>query len=54
MAESMIVIDVGSGTQDIAVQDHGFSITESNRTLRFRLWEEFVRQGGDLHKLVFS
>src|SRR5680860_863373 len=35
----------------VAVQDHGFSITESNRTLRFRLWEEFVRQGGDLHKL---
>ena len=38
----------------VAVQDHGFSVTESNRTLRFRLWEEFVRQGGDLHKLVFT
>ena len=38
----------------VAVQDHGFSVTESNRTLRFRLWEEFVRQGGDLRKLVFT
>ena len=38
----------------VAVQDHGFSVTESNRILRFRLWEEFVRQGGDLHKLVFT
>jgi len=38
----------------VAVQDHGFSVTESNRTLRFRLWEEFVMQGGDLRKLVFT
>ena len=30
----------------VAVQDHGFSVTESNRTLRFRLWEDFVRSGG--------
>ncbi|MDA8222158.1 DUF1786 domain-containing protein [Desulfosporosinus sp.] len=38
----------------VAVQDHGFSISESNRTLRFRLWEEFVMQGGDLRELVFT
>lgn len=38
----------------IAVQDHGFSITESNRTLRFRLWEEFVLRGGNLRELVFT
>ncbi len=38
----------------VAVQDHGFSVTESNRTLRFRLWENFVMQGGDLRKLVFT
>ena len=38
----------------VAVQDHGFSVTESNRTLRFRLWEEFVMQGGDLRTLVFT
>ncbi len=38
----------------VAVQDHGFSVTESNRILRFRLWEEFVMQGGDLRKLVFT
>lgn len=38
----------------IAVQDHGYSVTESNRTLRFRLWKEFVLQGGDLQRLVFT
>lgn len=38
----------------VAVQDHGFSVTESNRTLRFRLWEEFVSHGGDLYKLMFT
>ncbi len=38
----------------VAVQDHGFSVTESNRTLRFRLWEDFVLQGGDLRNLVFT
>ncbi|OLN29507.1 DUF1786 domain-containing protein [Desulfosporosinus metallidurans] len=38
----------------VALQDHGFSVTESNRILRFRLWEEFVLQGGDLRKLVFT
>ncbi|TGE35367.1 hypothetical protein E4K67_25580 [Desulfosporosinus fructosivorans] len=38
----------------VAVQDHGFSVTESNRILRFRLWEEFVMQGGDLRKLVYT
>lgn len=38
----------------IAVQDHGFSVSESNRTLRFRLWEEFVMQGGNLRKLIFT
>ncbi|GAB6152810.1 DUF1786 domain-containing protein [Desulfosporosinus burensis] len=38
----------------VAVQDHGFSETESNRILRFRLWDEFILQGGDLRKLVFT
>lgn len=38
----------------VAVQDHGFSVSESNRTLRFRLWEEFVMQGGDLRKLIYT
>ncbi|MDR3585328.1 MAG: DUF1786 domain-containing protein [Desulfosporosinus sp.] len=38
----------------VAVQDHGYCVSESNRTLRFRLWEEFVMQGGDLHKLIFT
>jgi uncharacterized protein (DUF1786 family) len=38
----------------VAVQDHGYSTTVSNRTLRFQLWEEFVMQGGDLPKLIFG
>lgn len=38
----------------IAVQDHGFSATESNRTVRFRLWQAFIDQGGVLQDLVFD
>ncbi|AET66072.1 hypothetical protein Desor_0365 [Desulfosporosinus orientis DSM 765] len=38
----------------VAVQDHGYSIKESNRTLRFQLWKDFVMQGGNLKKLVFK
>ena len=38
----------------VAVLDHGFSATESNRTIRFRHWEEFVMQGGDLRNLIFT
>ena len=38
----------------VAVLDHGFSVSESNRTLRFRLWEEFVMQGGDLRQRIFT
>ena len=41
-------------TLAVAVQDHGFSVSESNRILRFRLWEEFVLQGGDLRNLIFT
>jgi uncharacterized protein (DUF1786 family) len=37
----------------VAVQDHGYSVHESNRTLRFRLWAEFVAQGGNLAELIF-
>lgn len=37
----------------VAVQDHGYSVHESNRTLRFRLWAEFVAQGGNLGELIF-
>ncbi|HZK83788.1 MAG TPA: DUF1786 domain-containing protein [Desulfosporosinus sp.] len=42
------------GTLAVAVQDHGFSATESNRNLRFRHWEEFVMEGGDLHNLIYT
>ena len=38
----------------VAVQDHGFSAEESNRRLRFRLWEEFMAKGGLLTDLIFT
>jgi len=38
----------------VAVQDHGFSTTESNNTLRFRLWKEFITKGGFLRDLIFT
>lgn len=38
----------------VAVQDHGFSANESNRTLRIRLWKDFIAQGGILSDLVFT
>jgi len=38
----------------VAVQDHGFSTTESNNTLRFRLWKEFIAKGGFLKDLIFT
>lgn len=37
-----------------AVQDHGFSAVESNRTVRFRLLKEFIAKGGLLKDLVFT
>ena len=37
----------------VAVQDHGFSANESNRTLRIRLWKDFIAQGV-LSDLVFT
>jgi uncharacterized protein (DUF1786 family) len=38
----------------VAVQDHGFSAKESNRTLRFRFWKEFIEKGGSLRDLIFT
>jgi uncharacterized protein (DUF1786 family) len=37
----------------VAVQDHGYSPYESNRSFRFGIWEEFMRSGGDLHTLIY-
>lgn len=37
----------------IAVQDHGFSPTASNRRHRFQHWEHFLAQGGELHRLAY-
>lgn len=38
----------------VAVQDHGFTASGSNRILRFQLWDEFVLGGGLLKTLVFD
>ncbi len=37
----------------VAVQDHGFAPQESNRRFRFRFWENFLHQGGELRNLAF-
>ncbi len=37
----------------IAVQDHGFSPKASNRRHRFQHWENFLAQGGELHRLAY-
>ena len=37
----------------IAVQDHGFSPEASNRRHRFQHWENFLAQGGELHRLAY-
>lgn len=38
----------------LAVMDHGFSPTESNRRVRFRYWEGFLEGGGALADLAFA
>lgn len=38
----------------VAVQDHGECPGVSNRIFRFRLWQEFILQGGDLKRLIFQ
>lgn len=37
----------------VAVQDHGYCPTDSNRKFRFQLWREFVEAGGHLLDLVY-
>ncbi|MBI2877038.1 MAG: DUF1786 domain-containing protein [Candidatus Tectomicrobia bacterium] len=37
----------------IALQDHGECLTGSNREFRFRAWEEFLAQGGNLDGLLY-
>jgi len=38
----------------IAVQDHGETLEGSQRRFRFRHWREFVRQGGELARLIYA
>ncbi|UMZ73063.1 DUF1786 domain-containing protein [Natranaerofaba carboxydovora] len=38
----------------IALQDHGYSPDESNRRFRFRHWEKFLDDGGDILNLVYE
>ncbi len=40
-------------TVAVAVQDHGYCPTDSNRKFRFQLWREFVAAGGHLLDLVY-
>jgi uncharacterized protein (DUF1786 family) len=37
----------------VAVQDHGFNPTGSNRRLRFQYWEKFLASGGRLRDLIY-
>ena len=37
----------------VAVQDHGFHPEGSNRRFRFRYWENFLQQGGELAALAY-
>jgi len=37
----------------VAVQDHGFSPSGSNRLFRFRIWREFLDRGGRLDQLWY-
>jgi len=56
MLRSMLA-PLGVGLPDtiaIAVQDHGETLTESQRRFRFRHWREFVEGGGDLLGLIYD
>jgi len=37
----------------VAVQDHGFNPSGSNRRLRFQYWEKFLASGGRLRDLIY-
>ncbi|PKM84059.1 MAG: pyruvate formate lyase-activating protein, partial [Firmicutes bacterium HGW-Firmicutes-13] len=37
----------------VAVQDHGESVDISNRLFRFKHWEKFISEGGDISQLVY-
>jgi len=37
----------------VAVQDHGESIEISNRLFRFKHWEKFMKEGGDISRLAY-
>jgi uncharacterized protein (DUF1786 family) len=41
-------------TVSIAVQDHGETLTTSQRRFRFRHWQEFVEEGGNLLRLIYE
>jgi uncharacterized protein (DUF1786 family) len=38
----------------VAVQDHGFSPDLSNRSFRFKYWEDFLARGGSFQDLAFT
>ncbi len=38
----------------IAVQDHGFSVKQSNRAVRFKQWQELLESGRPLADMIFQ
>ena len=38
----------------VAVQDHGECLGESQRRFRFRHWERFIQEGGDLQAMAYG
>jgi uncharacterized protein (DUF1786 family) len=42
------------GRVAVAVQDHGFSPTESNRAFRFQQWVKLLRSGQGLESLIYD
>ena len=38
----------------VAVQDHGEAVGESNRRVRFRYWQQFMDEGGELCSLLYQ
>ncbi len=52
-ALTLLGVDPACDSVAIAVQDHGFSPHDSNRVLRFTLWEAAVRSGRPLASLFY-
>ncbi len=38
----------------VALQDHGESLDMSNREFRFKVWREFILNGGEMSRLIYN